>query len=74
MSEAQEDFLFDLDAALTMARLLGEGAIGGDLFERLTACAQGLVQADGRTEITCRDLRQACDELRSRRSAERLPA
>ncbi|HVV88940.1 MAG TPA: hypothetical protein VHB53_00465 [Solirubrobacterales bacterium] len=74
MSEIQEDCLFDLDAALTMARLLGEGAIGGDLFERLSDCAQGLVRADGRTEITCRDLRLACDVLRSRRSAEQLPA
>jgi hypothetical protein len=63
MDEVQGGCVFELDAGLILARLLGEEQMSPELFERLCACGQGLAEADGRGEISCSDLRQACELL-----------
>lgn len=73
MNEPQEGCVFELDAGLTLARLLCEGEVNSELFDRLSSCAQRLARADGRSEIARLDLSRACEVLRLEQSVERLP-
>ena len=45
MSEPQEGCVFKLDAGLTLARLLCEGEVSSEFFDRLSSCAQRLARA-----------------------------
>ena len=72
MSEIETSCVFELDAGLIMVRLLGEEEVSAEMFERLSTCAQGLAEAEGRTEIGCTDLRRACEILEPEPAAARV--